>query len=152
MSSEQPKNRNLPKQSYFLQARGIFRQILRYPKLLLGVVFIGLILAAYPIYKRINNSQPPTPPSIYIEGYKVRVDIGKTANYGNDLSIEVVRITEISPSQYKVDASVTYKKTQTATFRNAKVGSLLTFPEENGYNIQVFTIESERAIFIVKAP
>lgn len=155
MGDDQPNNNRNSKRPYIFQDL----EWLKSRKLAITVILILAIIFALPLYKWIK--QPSRSPSNPFgkpspEGVKVKVDLDQTADYGDDLSIKVLRINQKDPqkdpSDYRVDSLVIYKKAETVTFNNAKAGAIFTYPPENGYDIKVVKVEAQYVVFDIKAP
>jgi hypothetical protein len=110
------------------------------------LIYLGIFLVvatAWVVYKSISR---PLSPSFGEEAYEVIVPLYNTADYGDELKIKVVRIT---PASHKVDGLVTYKKVETMTFNNAKEGTIITYPPENGYDIKIVRVEDDKVTFSI---
>jgi hypothetical protein len=129
-------------------AHGMARRLISNPiTIICGLIAVALLMIfAYFAYYRTHQK------AVWVEN--VTVMISQTYPVTDDLSITLTDVKERpDPPGFVVMATVSHKDLADMKIRNASIGSIVTYPKEHGYSIELLKADSASAQFsITKNP
>ena len=97
--------------------------------------------------RQIRTAGPPTG-----QGFIVSSMLGKTTDFGEDLKITVTGLLKKSnPERYVVNAKVQHRGLADMKIGAAEVGYVVTYPQEDGYQIEIVKADAQAATFSIQS-